>query len=81
MHGPMQQLWLTEPKVEAVSAQVSSASSQFCIKLIKNIYLTIITVIYLGSAYLTDCVDASTAHLEENSGPWQLSHSPSEGQV
>lgn len=76
-----QQLWRTEPKVEAVSAQVSSVSSQLPIKLIKRICSNIITLIYFSTAYLTDCMDASTIHLYESSGSLQLSHSPSKGQV
>lgn len=64
-----------------MSAQVSSVSSQLPIKLIKRICSNIITLIYFSTAYLTDCMDASTIHLYESSGSLQLSHSPSKGQV
>lgn len=80
MHDPTQQLWQTEPKVEAVSAQVSSVSSHFYTNLIKKFCSNIITLIYFDTVYSADCIDAIAVHLYESSGTLQLSHSPSKGQ-
>lgn len=64
-----------------MSAQVSSVSSHFYTNLIKKMCSNIITLIYVSTVCSTDSIDAIAIHLYESSGPLQLSHSPSKGQV